>query len=113
MLIEKLTVNYGKDAVLYLELYSLDTPTDELKFGDSTTTDTGEVLVWYGHDENPENISGWSSTKWNNLGISNAVVTHVISSRAPDNKFIYRVLNNDIYFDEEKYLSNSTEGTIK
>lgn len=114
MLIEKITVNVGEDNAIYVELHDIDTPEDELKYGDCRYNIDGETEVWYGANPN-DAMSGWQVTPWSSSNVTAFILNNTRNKKAEtgDANLIYRVMNNDIEFDEDKYLAiphNSTLG---
>lgn len=108
MLKEKLSVNVGNESVMYIEMYSLDTPDCDLKYGDCKYDDKSELLVWYGESDESD-MSGWVKSPWNSGNYSAALIETVAKAQESPDQLIYRIMNNDISFDETLYLANIVE----
>jgi hypothetical protein len=104
MLIEKMTVNVGENNPIYIELHDMDTPVTELKYGDCRFDANGDAEIWYGEDENAS-MSGWQVTEWALKNVTGAILLNVREGKTPNNQFIYRIMNNDIDFDEAAYTA--------
>lgn len=109
MLKEKLSVNVGDASVMYIEMYSLDTPDCDLKYGDCKYDDASELLVWYGMSDESD-MSGWVKSPWSSSNYSAALIETVAKAQNSPDQLIYRIMNNDISFDETLYLA-TTVGT--
>lgn len=105
MLLDTTVVNVGEDNAIYIELHSSDTPKSELRYGDVKYNEKQQMVVWYG-DDNPD-FAGWQLSPFGNVGYS-AVLLSQVSAKDLDsgNYPVYRVLNNDINFNEKEYLAN-------
>lgn len=103
MLKDKVTVNVGEDNAIYVEMHSLDTPVSELKYGDTKYDENGNMEVWYGEDEGE--MSGWVASPWNSSNYSAGLIQVIKNSNTTGEDLIYRILNNDITFNEEEYLA--------
>lgn len=101
MLIEKITINVGESESLYIEIYSGDTPVADLKYGDVKFDKEDKLCLWYGSDSTE--MSGWCTPPWETNSVSNAVIINVRENTKHGNDAIYRILNNDLSFDEEAY----------
>ena len=104
MLIEKVTVNVGEDTAIYVELHDFETPISELKYGDCRYNQKGEAEVWYGHDDD-SNMSGWQVTPWAEKNVTGVIVAGINNEKSGTSNYIYRVMNNDINFNEAEYTS--------
>ena len=101
MLVEKVTVNVGENQSLYIEIYSGDIPESDLKYGDVKFDSNQALMLWYGNDSGP--MSKWCNPPWETNSVSNAVIMNIRNNKSHDNDCIYRILNNDLDFNEEEY----------
>lgn len=101
MLIDKLSINVGETTTMYVELHDGTTPDEELKYGDCKWED-GKMLIWYGLDEGAD-MSGWVNSPWGANNYTGAILSMAANSKNNPVNVIYRIMNNDITFDEQKY----------
>lgn len=104
MLVEKITVNVGENNPIYIELHDADTPVSELKYGDCRFDKNGDAEIWYGEDPDAS-MSGWQLTEWALRNVTGAILVNVKADKSPNDAFIYRIMNNDITFDEIAYTA--------
>lgn len=102
MLLDRLSLNVGENNVIYIELLSADTPIDELKYGDSRYDAEQNMLVWYGVSE--DNPTGWMKLTWGDQNYTGALIEIAKNSNKQHSDVIYRIMNNDPYFNEQEYL---------
>lgn len=107
-MLEKLSINVGESTTIYIEIYDINTPEEELRYGDCKWDNNDKMVIWYGKDSNSE-MSGWVDSPWNASNYTGAILMMAASSRSDDESVIYRVMNNDINFDEQKYLAIDME----
>lgn len=108
MLVEKITVNVGENPI-YVELHDADkTPVHELKYGDCRYNDKREPEIWYGEDNS--GLNGWVVTPWAQKNVTGVILAGVHSENGNSTKYIYRVMNNDIDFDEAAYTAIEVGG---
>lgn len=105
MLVEKITVNVGENNPIYIELYDVNTPNDELKYGDCKYNENNEMEVWYGESES--GMSGWQVVPWSVTDATTVILGNIADKKSSEGtrNYIYRVMNNDIDFDEAKYTA--------
>lgn len=104
MLIEKMTVNVGEDTAIYVELHDINTPESELKYGDCKYNSKNEAEVWYGKDEGAS-MQGWQVTPWAEKNVTGVILAGIHNDNTRSGEYIYRVMNNDIDFDEAAYVA--------
>lgn len=112
MIVEKFSINVGESTVIYIEMYSGDTAESDLKYGDCKFDDDGKMLIWYGTD-NPD-MSGWVTSPWAASNYTGILLNMAADSKNNPKDIIWRIMNNDIYFDESTYnpvLDNVVEPT--
>lgn len=104
MLVEKVTVNVGENPI-YVEIHDVDkTPVSALKYGDCRYNEKQEPEVWYGNDDDSE-MSGWVSTPWAARNVTGVILATVHNDKGNASRYFYRVMNNDIDFNEAAYLA--------
>lgn len=109
MLVDKLTVNVGESVTMYIEMYdSNNTPESILKYGDIKWDDNGKLVVWYGSDKSSD-MSGWVNPPWGANDYSSGIVQMAANSKSNPKDVIYRIMNNDIDFNEEAYTAKVVE----
>ena len=108
MFLEKLTINVGENNPMYIEIHSKDTPEEELRYGDARFEDE-QMLLWYGAD-NPD-ATGWVNNPWNAPNYTGAIISMAAAANTKAGDVIFRVMNNDITFDEKAYLADNAEIT--
>lgn len=101
MIVEKFSINVGESTVIYIEMHSGDTPESELKYGDCKYDDAGKMLIWYGKDN--ADMSGWVNSPWSAANYTGAILNIAANSKNNPKDIIWRVMNNDIEFDESTY----------
>lgn len=107
MLLEKLSINVGESTVMYIEMFDGKTPETNLKYGDCRWDESGKMLIWYGRD-NTE-MSGWVNSPWNESNYTGAILHMAANSKNNPQDVIYRIMNNDIDFNEAAYVAKQVE----
>lgn len=107
MLVEKFTINVGESTAMYIEMHSEDTPDTELKYGDCKFDEDQKMLIWYGLPDSSE-MSGWVKSPWNAANYTGAILNIAANSKNNPADIIWRVMNNDINFDESTYVTQNT-----
>lgn len=108
MLLEKMSVNVGETTVIYIELHDIETSNDELRYGDYKFDEHDVMYLWYGAPVDGSDMSGWVKSPFNG-DYSAAIINTLRDNNRKTKNCIYRIMNNDINFDETKYLAIDME----